>query len=708
VDAILVVGDWMIDDYWITGTHRARTASRVGRWHYRALNSPNASVQELAGAGRVASLLHSTAKYDIHGLGMWQPEDTEHLAVMFIRDNTRGWTPCRINRSLAAQPENVRLHSLASFLAVGDCAGTTRVVRLNRLTGTRVDLLGRIDWDAIPPDQEEGMKVWITPSNALRLEGGGGLRDDVDGAKLPRDVSHIVVKDMRKGVVSKALIERLVTLYPRADWFVSSKKFAPPYLKSIPEGRLRLYLIPEMAALDAGENAKMTHWFCRAGKPPDPKPTREALQTFQSLFKEPDGVLQKQEQTLVVALPEELRLLARSKQGMGFVQGKLGLAPYFGDAAFGSAFFPALVHELVSSPLSKEALSSALQFAAAYNQMEHDWIASLGQGGPPPTLGQTVTHGTPALGVKEWDWNGEEREWDQAMAKPGLVGNPDQGWRLQLWRATTEVAGYVCCVPSRRKALAILMKNLHAFKHNQQGRNMSGMLIAKPGSGKTSLVRSLASASDMQMLDFNITQMIARRDVFAAFDTIITTQAQNREKPMIVFFDEINAKVENQYVYEMFLAPLQDGVYLRDGKKHAISPCVWLFAGTARPTENVEAADSSAKVNDFESRLTLPVVELRSEGALGERIESVYRGVAMLRHLYPDVGQVSARFLEFLFQLRPTVTPREVHHILESLEEVQHGQVSMQNLPPPIREMYYTTQFGEDPQLNDETWVDIE
>jgi hypothetical protein len=187
---------------------------------------------------------------------MWQPEDTQHLAVMFVRSSTKGWTPCRINRKLGNPPKNVHLHCLATFLDLGEVAGTTRVVRLNRLTGTRVELLGRIDWDAIPPEQEEGLRVWVTPSNAGRLEttgathlgsetaadsthspeqppkersqgrprkGGQSRHGDATSAEvgLPPQVAQIVVKDMRKGVVSKALVERLVQLYPSAEWFVS-------------------------------------------------------------------------------------------------------------------------------------------------------------------------------------------------------------------------------------------------------------------------------------------------------------------------------------------------------------------------------------------------------------------------------------------------------------------------------------------------------
>jgi hypothetical protein len=178
---LLVVGDWMIDDYWIAGSHESRTASRVGRTHYRALNRPDSNVQSLGGAGRVASIL-SEAGYSLYGLGMWHPEDTTHLAAMLNRTNVTGWTPCRITRSPRNPPDDVTLASLAvpharyknpTATTLGDQYqeyGTARVLRLNQSKGDTPQLLGRLDWDALPTSWENNDRVWIGPS-------------DVDGIK---------------------------------------------------------------------------------------------------------------------------------------------------------------------------------------------------------------------------------------------------------------------------------------------------------------------------------------------------------------------------------------------------------------------------------------------------------------------------------------------------------------------------------------------
>ena len=63
-----------------------------------------------------------------------------------------------------------------------------------------------------------------------------------------------------------------------------------------------------------------------------------------------------------------------------------------------------------------------------------------------------------------------------------------------------------------------------------------------------------------RLLSFNITQLLDREDLLHCFDTIVTTQAQDPEALWLVFFDEINAYLEGQHVYDFFLAPLEDGL----------------------------------------------------------------------------------------------------------------------------------------------------
>ena len=74
-----------------------------------------------------------------------------------------------------------------------------------------------------------------------------------------------------------------------------------------------------------------------------------------------------------------------------------------------------------------------------------------------------------------------------------------------------------------------------------------------------------------------------RNDLIECFDAIVTSQAQEPNQAVLVFVDEINAKLDGQHVYDTFLAPLEEGIYVRAGKTFHIGPCLWIFAGTEEP-----------------------------------------------------------------------------------------------------------------------------
>ncbi len=199
------------------------------------------------------------------------------------------------------------------------------------------------------------------------------------------------------------------------------------------------------------------------------------------------------------------------------------------------------------------------------------------------------------------------------------------------------------------------------------------MLIASPGSGKTFLVRRLADAVKLRFLGFNITQMIGKSDLLDCFDTIVTNQAQNREQSLLVFVDEINAKLDSQHVYDTFLAPLEEHVYVRAGKTFHIDPCVWVFAGTERPMSQKGAEhDKSDKASDFESRLTLPPVDLKVGSASEDQVEKVYLGVSLLRKAFPDVRWVSKKVLQAFHSLPRDLEAREIKHFVESFVDIQY------------------------------------
>ncbi len=187
------------------------------------------------------------------------------------------------------------------------------------------------------------------------------------------------------------------------------------------------------------------------------------------------------------------------------------------------------------------------------------------------------------------------KRWKRAMEELGVLqGGTSRIDYLQGWRATAELKDYVCCDPSKRRTLASLRDAVARFNPKHARRPLTALLVARPGAGKSFLVQSLADTlQPLRVLSFNITTMTRREDLLACFDQIVTTQSQRRDDRLLVFFDEINASLENHPVYHAFLAPLEDGYYLRGGIKFVIQPCIWLFAGTAGRAEISENSKGS-------------------------------------------------------------------------------------------------------------------
>jgi len=173
--------------------------------------------------------------------------------------------------------------------------------------------------------------------------------------------------------------------------------------------------------------------------------------------------------------------------------------------------------------------------------------------------------------------------------------------------------------------------------------------------------------------------MLSKNDILDCFDTIVTRKAQD-DQQLLVFFDEINACLNGHHVYDTFLAPLEDNVYVRGGKTFQIPPCAWLFAGTDNPAEH---PDKATKGSDFVSRLSIPPIDFKPEAGEESDLntERVYLGVSLLKQAFPDVKEVSEKVLRAFEFLRPDVDVRQIKHLVNSFSDVQHEKVLSRNIP---------------------------
>ena len=712
---VLVVGDWVVDEHWVVGDHRWPSSSRIGLRHSRALHRDDCSVRSLCGAGQVATILHQaldgTKRFlQVFGIGLWRPYDTAAIASMLDPINNRSKTPHAIwhpEPTVDPYPNRTgRLFNLANDNQKTN-VGTTRVIRIYQQTGDTVGLMQRVDWE-LP----------IAPSAmATMLSSIGSTLGPL--ASHASSIGHILIKDLRKGVVSRPLIRWILDAFPDAAWYISSKAWMPDWLDDLADAdraRVKLIVIPEIAVLDGIRTKKIpsSPWITRGGEPAEDglNLMNEAAERFK--------------EARIVALPAGLSVLARepgtlSRKLCGLVQPE----PFsFKGQAFvsmASVFFPTLVARLIADTASgKSSLSEELKVSLSFTRQwmqdesrrltEQDWV-------PPESQVLNIGSVQPAELYLKWrsfPWIATTSNWAKAFSGLGVLTLPDSlggnpKHEFHLWRAMTDISGYVACVQSKRNLLRQLLQEGSSFVRDRS-RHRSFMIIDAPGSGKSFLVHRLARSLSMRCLSFNITQMHTRNDLIECFDAIVTSQAQEPNQAVLVFVDEINAKLDGQHVYDAFLAPLEEGIYVRAGKTFHIGPCLWIFAGTEEPVPRSKAVphDRSDKGSDFESRLTLPPFELgltlRGEGEGARKheelsqMEKVYTGVSAIRTIFQDVRLVSMKVLE-VFKLLPLeVKPREISRFVKSFEFVQYGRVVERNLP-----RNWHASFGPKPLPSDAT-----
>lgn len=668
----LVVGDWVVDEYWLLARHYSDTSSYTGYDHYRVASRREDRITQLCGAGHVAHILHQLFKEDgepfrLVGIGSWHRDDEEHLRHLvhsYGNDECQaGRSQFRLKATFCASPSAcLDMHS------VHPEGPTTRAIRTYTLVGGKLDQMARIDWEERSTHRDEP----TLPTS------------------LPDGVSTIVVHDLGKGSVSKELVSDLRRRCPDAQWYVRAKSKTPEWLDAIdtPE----LYVVgPEVVAPHNPFNGWIAHDAV----------AREALDFLDDL---PGRA--------AVVLSERRELIARFGTGPGreCVWGLSTLKePAESQIGWASAAMAALVYELALSGHPQQ-LARAVEAAIA----EADARVTLPSALAAPRKAGTLSR--PRVIDEPVSWDDEKRAWDDAYSGDGVI-RTERGPELQLWRAERQIPGYIACIREKQELLLALAQRLRAFGRNAE-KPLGILLRADPGAGKTSLAKAIAKAFDFAIIRTDITQLLHREELLDLFDEITTRQAHDPRLRLLVFVDEINASIDSTPVYSSFLAPLEEGTYARRGRAFFLRPCVFLFAGTNLPGQHPEVE----KLSDFESRLemtlqidykTLSANVLEAEGQHGKpafeqaaRLELVYLGARMIENAFPDVTEVSRDLLRWLHDL-PMDAPnsRRIRRTMTGLRNVQYSHVTTQNLPEQLADIWGSSKMPTLPRTDSNEFV---
>lgn len=327
---VVALGDWVVDEHWIVGDHRPRTASRTGPRHTRALHGKNATLLSLSGAGKVASVLAQavtsvaesgaprTPALRVYGVGRWHADDTDALTDLLDPVNGEGITPHRLTP--VAQGSGRRVEDKKLWNVGGDSTGTCRVVREYIRSGRTFAMTDRIDWElrAEEPDREVCHRELLALKDATDEAGG---------------VEHIVLKDLGKGTVCAGFIQAATKVFPEARWHISSKRWQPEWTAELPRDRVETFFVPTWSAREAASHSSFgsSFWITEG------HPTSGALSAVEELQS------QYRNATIIV-MPSGMSMIARAPGALNIlVQTELGDTRMHEFWQLASIVFPALL-----------------------------------------------------------------------------------------------------------------------------------------------------------------------------------------------------------------------------------------------------------------------------------------------------------------------------------------------------------------------------
>lgn len=686
---ILIVGDWVVDDYWVIVNHRSSKGSRTGLMHHLAMHKLEASIRAFCGAGQTASILQKTRRkkesnppvYEIFGLGLWAKGDDEGLRGLFDPENTKSHNPYFIFKPFKENlPDNVTLLNLGDYLTDAQAKiGTIRAIRTYLKVGNKTTQLQRIDWELQAPSTE-GLPKWPIDFGKL-------------SPKLPV-VDCVVIKDLGKGIVTDEMINVLLEKYFNVPWFISTKSWRPDWLtNNLGKIPLKLLLIPQIAAQAAIQKDDINIWITNSEYA-----SKKALDELTKLRKS----MGEKKTPIFIVLPENFSTLAldlrqddAKNTGVIFAD---KTSKFSHETNMASVFFGAVVAQLLENGNIEiqSLIERSLNYTYNWQEIEVKRIDDPDVWDPnslPNIILDELSSEKPRLQVNNNPFNIKhaKKEWEDAINRSsyGIVQDTEGKEKFEIWRAMAEIDGYVCCVDSKQKNITKLIHAVNSYAKSFRGlgdkipharvSQASCLLYAKAGAGKTSLVRKIAENNALRFLPYNITQMNRLIDILDCFDTIVTSSLQDPSKPLLIFVDEINSTLENEDVYKVFLAPLEDGMYIRGGKAFKLPPSFWVFAST----QSEDEIKGKSKASDFCSRLTHGMISLdiSNPGNPQKQLENVYFGVSMILSIFPDVRQVSSTVLKVLAEDLPLARMREIRHFIEAFENVQYGKISASNIP---------------------------
>ena len=766
---VLIVGDSFIDENWLMSRGYIYHSYNVGQEHYLSnLQSVDTRIISFCGAAsvwrmlygpdsseesRVSAIVHSphgvmSEKRDLITLSAWNPSDGDLLYCLLCGkvDACIGLTPYRISGLIKPQIRRSSGKTICPYKQeycqpkpsmfnlvkrdddeVANHTSTNRLIRLYEGFGSdQPNLHSRFDWRLeLKNDYKNYMIV-----------------NEIKRTIQKKEVEAIVIVDHGYGVVNETLVDNLIDNFEKAKWYVRCKLESAKWMERLAERKKTLRLI------FTDEQLLEYRYGVRVWRHGHTVLGRGALEVLGDLLGLPTYYHTKSIDRNPLR-SENAALLFEDDTAIGASrirkEGKndallINISRSPGEkkpirVGRSTVFFASLVYwDQMCGSLNqsfKDACSWALQNAYEWtDSCTKAWLDSRPSNlsGPfataiyhskspqHPKSNSTPTSNT--LYDESWqDWNKSSVELgiidvevdkniniNKSFVKQGKI-NKEFEKQIHLWRAQGTLKDYICPGGKKRSDINDLISRFKAYREERDPKYpFNCLLLAEPGWGKSTLAQCLSRHFDFAFLSFSIAQMASNMDLVNCLKEIVSTQNRTGSH-VLVFIDEIDAKIENHTAMGLLLGPIWGGSFMSEGNVYRIKPCVWVFAST-KPLSRLR---DESKGRDFLSRMNGPIIELDFFAKERERLDSekdetkrilmmadvvrtnedswplrtelVYHGVNFLNRVFHPISSVDESVLRVFYDTLPIDGIRSIEILVSRFKDISRGSVSIRNVP---------------------------